>query len=42
MRREIEAGIGEDDDKGDREGKAGNPEPKGHWKARDEGYVQER
>lgn len=41
-RREIEVGIGEEDDKGDREGKAGHPEPEGHCRIRDEGHGQMR
>lgn len=44
MRGEIEVGIGEEDDEGDREGKAGYPEAEGHCKVKDEGcmYIEER
>lgn len=42
VRGEIEVGIGEEDDKGDREGKAGHPEPEGHCRIRDEGHGQMR
>lgn len=44
VRGEIEVGIGEEDDEGDREGKAGYPEAEGHCKVKDEGcmYIEER
>lgn len=42
VRGEIEVGIGEKDDEGDCEGKAGYLEARGHCKARAEGYIQER
>lgn len=42
VRREIEVGIGEEDDEGDCEGQEGYPEAEGHRRVRNEGYIYKR